>query len=231
MTVKCACINFSKELYNQFLHLLAHQKKTFICDAFDDYSEFVKFKENLTIDLLFICIDHTNTNIFVELKNTIFSGGIIFISNRKVFAYEALKIGAIDYLLKPINEVKFAHTQKKINLFIKSRNKVQNHPEENFIYVKSNFKNIKVYTKSINWIQALGDYVKIICEDHTFVVLSTMKVFEEKLSDASFLRIHKSYIVNLKKIEHFTTKNVTIKTHNIPLSRTKKSLLHAALKV
>ena len=92
-------------------------------------------------------------------------------------------------------------------------------------------KNIKLYVNSIKWIQALGDYIKIICEDNTYVVLSTMKVFERKLSDFSFLRIHKSYIINLKKIDQFTTKYVVIKGDKIPLSRTKKPHLYELLKI
>ena len=89
---------------------------------------------------------------------------------------------------------------KAVNLYnLKNQTPVQE--DDDFIFVKSNLKNRKVFLGKLKYIQALGDYVKFVTEKDNFVVLATMKSFEEQLPNERFLRTHKSYIVNLEKIE------------------------------
>jgi len=99
------------------------------------------------------------------------------------------------------------------------------------IFIKSNLKKRKVYTKDIKWIEALGDYVRLITGNGSFVVLSTMKAFENELPSNKFLRIHKSYIINLKKVERYNSRFVEIENSQIPLSRNKKTALSQALEI
>jgi DNA-binding LytR/AlgR family response regulator len=94
--------------------------------------------------------------------------------------------------------------------------------EGEFIFVKSNLKNFKVYITKIRWIEAFGDYIKIITEEESHLVLSTMKAFESELPKDRFLRVHKSFIVNVDKVERFNSKFAEIGNTKIPLSRNKK---------
>ena len=71
--------------------------------------------------------------------------------------------------------------------------------DEEHIFVKSNLKKRKVILNDIKWIEALGDYIKLVTDEANIVILSTMKSFEKQLPAEKFLRIHKSYIVNLGK--------------------------------
>ncbi len=75
----------------------------------------------------------------------------------------------------------------------------------------------------------MGDYVKLITTNGSYVILSTMKAFENDLPSGKFLRIHKSYIINLKKIERYNSRFVEIDNFQIPLSRNKKNHLSKAL--
>jgi DNA-binding LytR/AlgR family response regulator len=101
--------------------------------------------------------------------------------------------------------------------------------DEEHIFVKSNLKKRKVILNDIKWIEALGDYIKLVTDEANIVILSTMKAFEKQLPEDKFLRIHKSYIVNLEKIEKFNSKNVEVSGRSIPLSRNKKTELAEAL--
>ena len=101
--------------------------------------------------------------------------------------------------------------------------------DEEHIFVKSNLKKRKVILSDIKWVEALGDYIKLVTDEANIVILSTMKAFEETLPEDKFLRIHKSYIVNLEKIEKFNSKNVEVGGRSIPLSRNKKTELAEAL--
>ena len=89
------------------------------------------------------------------------------------------------------------------------------------LYLKSNLKKRKVYTKDIKWVEALGDYVKVITSKSNIIVLSSLRNFEKKLPTNKFLRIHKSYIINLDKIDNITSKTVEIESSLIPISRNK----------
>ena len=84
---------------------------------------------------------------------------------------------------------------------------------------------MKVFLNDIKWIEALGDYIKIVTEKQNIIVLSTMKYYAEILSEKRFLRIHKSFIINLDKIEKFNGKNVEISGKILPLSRNRKETL------
>jgi DNA-binding LytR/AlgR family response regulator len=81
----------------------------------------------------------------------------------------------------------------------------------------------------LRYIEALGDYVKLVTEHDALVVLSTMKAFEALLPIDRFLRIHKSYIVNLDKVERYNSKVIELDKEELPLSRNRKSDLIEAL--
>ena len=81
----------------------------------------------------------------------------------------------------------------------------------------------------MRYIEALGDYVKLVTEHDALVVLSTMKAFEQLLPSDRFLRIHKSYIVNLDKVERYNSKVIELDKEQLPLSRNRKAELAEAL--
>jgi two-component system, LytTR family, response regulator len=99
------------------------------------------------------------------------------------------------------------------------------------IFIKSNLKKLKIFTAKIKWIEAFGDYVKVVTEEDTNLVLSTMKSFEKDLSREKFIRVHKSYIINIDKVERFNSKYAEIGITKIPLSRNKKEDLVKALSI
>jgi len=101
--------------------------------------------------------------------------------------------------------------------------------EGEFLRVRSNLKNRKINIKEIKWVEALGDYIKIITENENLVVLSSMKSISDKLPNDRFLRIHRSYIVNLNKVEKFGCTSVEIDQHQFPMSRKQKPKLELLL--
>ncbi|MGB5271602.1 MAG: LytTR family DNA-binding domain-containing protein, partial [Eudoraea sp.] len=107
------------------------------------------------------------------------------------------------------------------------RNEIQEDKE--FLMVRSHLKNKKVSLREIKWVEAFGDYVKIITDKEKVIALSTMKSISDKLPNDRFLRIHRSYIVNLNKIEKFGCTSVEIDEHQIPMSRKQKPKLEFIL--
>ena len=152
---------------------------------------------------------------------------IIIITSNPDHALQAFDYNVTDYLLKPITNVRFNEAVKRAML-----NHIANQDTKtsgDYIYVNSNLKKTKLFLKNINYIEGLGDYIKIHTEDSNTLVLSTMKRFLEQLPKDKFLRIHKSYIVNLDKVDKFNTAIVEIRGKQLPLSRHKKDQLEEAL--
>ena len=143
----------------------------------------------------------------------------------KAFDYDAT-----DYLQKPIAIDRFnASVKRAIDLqMLRS----ETHEEDGeHIFIKSNLKKLKIFTSKIKWIEAFGDYVKVVTEDDSNLVLSTMKSFEKDLSKDKFVRVHKSYIINIDKVERFNSRFAEIGVTKIPLSRHKKEDLVKALAI
>ncbi|GAK90686.1 two-component system response regulator protein [Nonlabens ulvanivorans] len=180
------------------------------------------------VDLIFLDVEMPILTGFDLLDDITEKPGVIFVTGQTKYAFKAFDYAAIDYLQKPIKKDRFLYAVERALLAHKLRTEMIEDRGE-FIFVKSNLKKRKVYLKELKYIQALGDYVKLITEDDSLVVLSTMKSFENELPTDEFLRIHKSYIVNLRKIEKFNSKAVELGSEVLPLSRNRKSELIDAL--
>ena len=90
------------------------------------------------------------------------------------------------------------------------------------IEVKCNLKTEKITLSAIQWIEAMGDYVKIVTSKKKYIVLSSMKGIQQRIPEKHFFRCHKSYIVNMEEVSNFSQTTVFLKNKSIPLSRTKK---------
>ena len=197
-----------------------------------EYNNAIETKNGLLdteVDLIFLDIEMPILTGFELLDDLPNKPQIIFVTGKTKYAFKAFDYDAVDYIHKPVNKERFNNAvSKAINLYQLKTNGTPVE-DENFIFVKSNLKNRKVFLNKLKYIEALGDYVKFVTEKDTFVVLSTMKSFEKQLPNDKFLRIHKSYIVNLEKVERYNSKNIEIDKQKLPLSRHKKSNLIEAL--
>ena len=181
-----------------------------------------------SVDLLFLDIEMPIINGFNLIDGLKVKPQIIFITAKSEYAVKAFDYDATDYLQKPITNERFnAAIKRALDNHQLKKDSLEEEGEH--IFIKSNLKKLKIYTSKIKWIEAYGDYVKIITEDDTHLVLSTMKSFEQDLSKDKFIRVHKSFIVNIDKIEKFNSKFAEIGITKIPLSRNKKEDLAKAL--
>lgn len=183
---------------------------------------------NNTIDLIFLDIEMPLINGFDLLDGLKTKPQIIFITSKADYAIKAFDYEATDFLQKPISKERFIKAVKKATELHVLR--YENHEETgDSIVIKSNLKKLKVYLSKIKWIEAYGDYIKVVTDDESHLVLSTMKGFEKELPVGKFIRVHKSYIINLDRVEKFNSKFAEIGTTKIPLSRNKKEEIVKAI--
>ncbi|NPA44350.1 MAG: response regulator transcription factor [Chlorobi bacterium] len=164
-------------------------------------------KEN--IDLIFLDIQMpgiTGVQLAKSIKNI---PPVIFTTAYSNYAVEGFELDAVDYLVKPFTFERFLKAVNKAYELHKLKNKKQ--ISNNFIFVKSEYKNIKVNFKDILFIEGLSDYIKIhLTNGEKILSLQSLKAFFEKLPQNDFIRIHRSYIISIDKIKSIQKNRVFI---------------------
>jgi two-component system LytT family response regulator len=208
--------------------LVTNHQNLKLVGEFANAVETKNFLSYNSVDLLFLDVEMPILNGFEFLDTLQVKPQVIFITSKPEYAAKAFDYEATDYIQKPINTIRFDASVKRA---LNKQLLLMEVPLENndHIFIKSNLKKLKVFTSRIKYVEAYGDYVKVITDDENHLVLSTMKAFETDLPQDKFIRVHKSFIVNLNKIDKFNGKMIEIGTTKIPLSRTKKDELKKAI--
>jgi DNA-binding LytR/AlgR family response regulator len=162
------------------------------------------------------------TNFIRTLKNP---PKIIFTTAYRKYAVEGFELDAVDYILKPISFERFLKAVNKvlqINNFTEpvSLSK-ENNTESNslFLYFRADRKMVKVFYHEILFIESLKDYIKIVTISKTIVTKYVLYTLEEMLPPGEFLRIHRSYIVAINKIDSYNADSIQIANHELPIGK------------
>ena len=174
------------------------------------------------MDLIFLDIqmpDLTGT----ELTKSLIDGPkVVFTTAYEKYAIESYKLDAVDYLLKPFVYEDFLRaSQKALKLIKLERNATsQVDPKNEFIFIRSEYKIRKIKLDNLLFIEGLKDYVKIYVEDDKRPIfsLNKLKNLEEKLPKSKFMRVHRSYIVNLEKIETIDRSRIILGNNVVSVS-------------
>ena len=199
-----------------------------LIDEFSSAIQAMKFLNETKVDLIFLDIHMPDFNGLDFIKSLKEPPKIILTTSDPKFAINAFEYDFIvDYLLKPIELPRFNRAIKKaekkeIALASSSKKISKGDDIENDFYVNIDRRLIKIDLPSIYLIEAKGDYIKIKTEGKDYTVHSTLKKIEEKLPDSLFLKIHRSYIINIRKIIDIEDNSVLIKKDVIPISRSKR---------
>lgn len=225
VVLKCMVVDDSSL---QRLSIIRLVKNNSLLELVAECNNALKAKEALQkseIDLVFLDIEMPIMSGFDLLKGLSKKPEIIVISGKTDYAFKAFDHSAIDYLQKPVVKERFdLAVQKAYNVHVSKFGENISEDDSDFIMIKSKLKNYKILLKNINYIEAAGDYVKIRTITEVYEVLSTLKNFNKRLPDY-FLRVHKSYVVNLRKIQNYTHKSVEIDNISLPVSRGKKDIM------
>lgn len=185
----------------------------------------IKYLNHNNVDLIFLDVhmpDFTGFDFIQTIKNP---PKVILVTSDKNFAIEAFEYECIvDYLVKPISEERFMKAIQKANsaqIPSSSPKVAQSVSEDNAneFYVNIDRRLIKIEFNSVTIVEAKGDYIHIKTEGKNYVVHSTLKKIEDKLPKDLFLKVHRSFIINTKKIIDIEDNSVLIAKDVIPVSR------------
>ena len=158
--------------------------------------------EKKQIDIIFMDIQMPEIDGLELSKKIPIQTKIIFTTAFDQYAIEGYKVNATGYLLKPFNYIEFLEaTEKAKKLLLPTKNKEVEMPD--YIFVKSEYKQIKIFLNDIIYIESMKDYAKIFLTSQSspIVTLLSLKKLNEELPKENFMRVHRSFIVSLKKIE------------------------------
>jgi DNA-binding LytR/AlgR family response regulator len=179
------------------------------------------------VDLMFLDIQMPQLTGIDFLKTLNKPPLVIFTTAYPNYALEGFELNALDYLLKPISLERFIKAVNKaieqVELLKKdkvvptvSKNTAEGEAEVDYIFVKADKKLVKVNYNDIIYIEGLKDYVIIRMEAQRVITLQTMKSLEDKLPSSRFKRIHRSYIINVAKINAIVGNMVEVMEKNVP---------------
>lgn len=178
------------------------------------------------VDLIFLDIDMPQMSGIEFLETLPQAPKTILTTAHSHYALKSYDYGVVDYLLKPISFPRFIKAVERFLSFYISRESVQ---PPLAIQLKIGKDQIEIQQDTIDYIQSYGNYVKVFTSDKVHIVTTTTQEIVSLLAAQKFLRIHKSYVVNLTKITAYTEQEVSIKDVQIPIGITYKRALYNRL--
>ncbi len=191
--------------------------------TFDNPLDAMEFLGNNAVDLIFLDIqmpDLTGIEFTRILENR---PKIIFTTAYEKYALEGFKLEAVDYLLKPFSYEEFLKAANKAEKLIRLE-KAEHHEvieaNNEFLFLKSEYKIRRINFNEIKYIEGLKDYVKVFLqnEDKPILSINSLKALEAKLPETKFMRVHRSFIVNLEKIDTIERSRIVFGKVYIPIS-------------
>lgn len=203
-----------------------------------DAIDALNFLRQQTIDLLFLDIQMPQL-LGTDLIRTLNKPPkVIFTTAYRKFAVEGFELNAVDYLLKPISFERFLKAVNKVmetSLKVTDNNDAaydqQNNSQNLFINLRADRKNLKILLDDILYIESLKDYIKVVTTTKNIITKQSISSLEEALPKNNFIRIHRSFIVAVNKIESFTNDTIEVATHELPISRMYRHEVEKILKV
>lgn len=196
--------------------------------VFTDAFEAKKVLDASPVDILFLDIQMPDINgiefsKMLSSKNT----AVIFTTAFSEYAVEGFNVDAVDYLLKPIEYDRFLKAIYKAKEYIEYLNNQE--LNQGYIFVKSDYQMVKINLKDILYIEGLDDYIKIYLPHKSVLTLMTLKTITQKLPAREFVRVHRSYIVPISKIENVSKSKIKVTDKEIPIGVSYSDSFFAAM--
>lgn len=201
-----------------------------LCGEFSDAIDAVPVIEDKNIDLFFLDVEMPEMSGFDFLnfgKDKL--SEVILVTSKEKYAVQAFEYDIADYLVKPIEYTRFLQAVKKVKDNLEKKKEQQQ--ASNAIFVKDDSVYTKLYLNDIKWIEASGDYVSVVSDNKTHLIHTTMKLIEQHLPSKDFVRVHRSYIINIDKLENFDKEFCVVNKKMIPIGKSYRKELIAKLNV
>jgi len=190
--------------------------------GFDNPLDAMEFMADKSVDLIFVDIQMPDLSGLQFTRSLVRGPKVIFTTAYEKYALEGFRLEVADYLLKPFSYEEFLKAVQKVQRLIKLEKNAPDQVDANneFLFLKSDYKIKRINFNDILYIEGLKDYVKVYIQNSVRPIMSltTMKLLESKLPESKFMRVHRSFIVNLEKIDTIERSRIVFGKTYIPVS-------------
>lgn len=186
---------------------------------FTNVPEALEYLNQHAIDLLFLDVEMPGATGFELLDQLAYHPKVILTTSKPEYAYNAFEYNVTDFLKKPFTYQRFQEALSKA-ISVTEVGPVQQSTDH--IFIKSDGKLVRLNNDDILFIESMGDYVKFVTPEKKYVTHNTIKGLEEKINKVFFMKVHRSYIINITKIDDIRENDLYIKGNEIPISKAHK---------
>lgn len=222
MEINCIIIEDERPAIEILEHYIRRVEFLKLKGSYQDAVQSMPMVNAGSIDLIFVDINLPMMSGIDFIRNINPSAGIIITTAHPDYAVKSYELEVVDYLVKPFSYDRFL---KAVNRFLKLRrlgdvsDSLEIKKDEPFIFVKANKKMVKVYLAEIFYIEAQKNYLLIVTTKESLLCYQSISAMAERLPSDLFLRIHRSFIIALNRLEAFTHAAVTIDKKEIPIGK------------
>ena len=225
--IKCIAIDDEPLALKQIASYIEKTPFLSLIGQFESALQAIAFMQDEEVELMFVDINMPDLSGMDFVKSLINPPGVIFTTAYSEYAIDGFRVDAIDYLLKPIAYVDFlkASEKAKERLGPGKDEKISVESNEKFLFIKSEYKILRINLANIKYIESMREYLRIHIENQPAVLtLMSMKKMDEYLPNEHFMRVHRSFIVNLDKISTIERNRIVFdKDVYIPVSEQYKA--------
>jgi len=213
-------------------HLAKQVPNLTIVNEYSNAIEAYNHLQNNQVDLIFLDIEMPEMT-GIELTKNLAGKDIIiiFTSSNKDYALEAFELNIADYILKPVMPARFLQAVSKAQSILESRKEDVEVTKDEFLFVRDSNITRRLRLDDIFYAEAMGDYVKFYTREKMFAIHGKMKTAEERLPKDHFIRVHRSYIVSVGKIDTLQDGGIMINGKFIPVADAYRRALNTRMNV
>ncbi|HVZ98125.1 MAG TPA: LytTR family DNA-binding domain-containing protein [Chitinophagaceae bacterium] len=230
--MNCLIVDDNKIARSTLHQLAKHVKDLEIAGEYASAADAYECLLHKKVDLLLLDIQMPGMNGLELTKNLGKEGPlIIFTTSARDHAVEAFELNVVDYILKPVMPARFIQAIDKAREILASRNTEVKSDEDEFIFIRDSSVIRRLKIDDILYAEAMGDYVKLHTRQKFYAIHTTLKAVEARLPSSKFLRIHRSYIIAISKIDTLQDGSVVINGKSLPVADAYRYVLNSRMNV
>jgi two-component system LytT family response regulator len=229
--IKCILVDDNKMARMALKQIISQVEDLSLVKECETAMEAYNVLQKEGVDLLFLDIEMpgiTGLELARQLKDK--KAFIIFTTGKSEYAIDAFDMNVADYLIKPISLNRFLQAIEKFKELRNAKIETTKTVETDIFFVKDKGAMKKISLQDVLYFEAMGDYVKVHVNQQSYMVHSTLKTIEQKIDPAAFLRVHRSYIIALNKIDHIEDGVVMIQKNGIPVADAYRPILNQKIR-
>lgn len=228
MTLKCLIVDDEPPAHKVLENYIGKLHSLTLVGNCYNAIEALNFLHENTVDILFLDINMPELS-GLEMLQTLSKPPVVILTTAySEYALQSYEFGVTDYLMKPIRFDRFLKAINRVLTLKNNENTITSAPEkttqpkETSFFLKVDGAQRKVRFSDILYIKSKGNFVRLHCENERLMTAETLSNMEKKLSEYGFLRVHKSYVVNLEKVNGLEGNRLILKEEKIPIGNSYK---------